>query len=41
MMKYDVHIDVEIRKVAPYTDPLEHPENRKSVYKTVNMFTVP
>ena len=41
MMKYDVQVDVEIRKVVPYTDPLKHPENRKHVYKPVSMFTVP
>ena len=38
---YDVRIDVESRKLAPYTDPLKCPKNRKFIYETVNAFTVP
>ena len=38
---YDVQIDVESRKLAPYTDPLKRPKNRKCIHKTVNAFTVP
>ena len=41
MMMYDVQIDVESRKLAPYTDPLKCPKNRKFIYETVNAFTVP
>ena len=41
MMMYDVQIDVERWKLAPYTDPLKRPKNRKCIYKTVNAFTVP
>jgi hypothetical protein len=40
-MKYDVQIDAEIRKVAPYTDPLKHPKKCEHVYRSVNMFTLP
>jgi hypothetical protein len=38
MMMYDLQIDVESRKLAPYTDPLQRPKNRKCIYKTVNAF---
>jgi hypothetical protein len=31
-MKYGIQIDAEIRKVALYTDPLEHPKKCKHVY---------
>jgi hypothetical protein len=41
MVMYDVQIDVESRKLVPYTDPLKRPKNGKHVYKTVNAFTVP
>jgi hypothetical protein len=40
MMMYDVQIDVESKKLVPYTDHLERPKNRQCVCKTVNAFTV-
>jgi hypothetical protein len=33
MTTYDVQIDVESRKLAPHTDPLKRPKNRKCIYK--------
>jgi hypothetical protein len=32
MMMYDVQIDAESRKLAPYTDPLKRPKGRKCIY---------
>jgi hypothetical protein len=41
MVMYGVQIDVESRKLAPYTDPFKPPKNRKCICKTVKAFTVP
>jgi hypothetical protein len=41
-MMRNVQIDMEIRDLAPYTDPLKRPKKkRKCIYKTVNAFMVP